>query len=157
MARFQFRLQGLLNLRRMEEDRAKSAFLLGLKNYRLQEEAIEKLVRRREEAKERCREISRGEIDIELILRSHRYINILFQQIAEEREKLASLRPPLEEARAAHRKAAMRRRAMEKIRERDWKKFLREEERKEQRELDEMGQVRFQHSRKDARAGRTQA
>src|SRR5512138_2427366 len=118
MAVFRFRLDQLLKLRRVEEDRAKAKFLLLLRSYRLKEAEAAELVRRRDEAKERCRETMTGQIDIEQLLASRRFINVLFQRISEKRQELAGLRPGLDEARAAHRAASVRRRALEKIRER---------------------------------------
>jgi flagellar FliJ protein len=143
MARFRFNLEGLLKLRRLEEDRAKSAFLLRFRCYRLVEAEIAEIGRRREEAKARCRESSLGSLDMDALLRSRRFINVLFQRIEEKRAELSRLRPALEEARGAYRKAAARRKAIEKIRERRRLEFLREEDRREGRELDEVGGVGF--------------
>ncbi len=151
MARFHFPLESLLKLRRIEEDRAKASFLLLLRDFRRKEAEIADLGRRREEAKERFREPASGQIDIEGVLRARRFINFLFQRIAEKRAELSGLRPPLEEARISHRKAAIRRRAMEKLRERAWREFLREEERRERRELDEVAQVRSLRDRQGRR------
>ena len=155
MTRFRFPLEGLLKLRRLEEDRVKASFLLRLKDFRLREDEIAGLVRRREEAKDRLRSATGGALDIEELLRSRRFINILFGRIEEKRVELVSLRPALEEARSAHRQAATRRRALEKVRERAWKEFVREEERKERRDLDEVGQVQFLRARAEE-AGKTE-
>jgi flagellar protein FliJ len=143
MARFRFNLEGLLKLRRLEEDRAKSAFLLRFRGYRLVEAEISEVGRLREEAKVRCRESSLGSLDMDVLLRSRRFINVLFQRIEEKRAELSRLRPALEEARSAYRKAAARRKAIEKIRERRREAFIREEERREGRELDEVGGIGF--------------
>ena len=150
MARFRFSLEQLLVLRRLEEDRARRTFLIHLRNFRLKENEIVQLSRRREEAKDRCRESPAGSLDIEEALRSRRYINVLFQQIAGKKAELAGLRKPLDQGRSAYRKSTMRRRVLEKLREKRWREFQREEERRERRDLDEIGQVGFLRARAEA-------
>jgi len=152
MARFRFALQGLLKVRILEEDRAKSHFLLKLRTCRLREAEIAGIAREREEAKARCREAPGGAVDVEGILRARRYINVLFQRIEEKRADLARLRPALDEARAAYRKAAVRRKAIEKIRERRLREFRRDEDRRESRILDEVGGTRFLRARAEPAA-----
>lgn len=147
MARFRFSLDGLLKLRRIEEDRAKSAFLFRLRSCRLIEGEIAEIARRREEAKARCLETPGGTLDIEELLRARRFINVLFGQIEEKRAELGRLRPAVEEARGAYRKAAVRRKAIERLREKRKAEFLREEDRREARALDEVGGSRFLRDR----------
>src|SRR5882672_11187333 len=134
MANFQFKLQSLLKLRRLEEDRAKASFLLLLRDFRNKESEILGLAREREEAKDRFREPTSGQLDIEAVLRARRFIYFQFPRITEKRSELTALRPTLENARAAHRQAAVRRRALEKLRERAWREYRKEEERRERRE-----------------------
>src|SRR2546422_4367468 len=116
MAAFRFSLEPLLKLRRLEEDRAKAAFLRALAGFRGKEAEIAALTAKREEAKERCRQSQPGRIDIEEVLRARRFINVLFQRISEKRVELNALRPALEEARSAHRRAGPRRRARGRVR-----------------------------------------
>ena len=147
MAKFHFALESLLKLRRLEEDRAKASFLLLLRDFRGKEAEILAIAREREEAKLRFREPTSGQLDIEAVLQSRRFINVLYQRMSEKRAELGQLRPKLDDARTAHRKAAIRRRALEKLRERAWREHLREEERIERRDLDELGQVKFLRDR----------
>src|SRR6185503_6145994 len=115
--RFTFRLEPLLVLRRAEEERAKAAFLEALGRFRRKEAEIEDLGRRREEAKALSRERQTGAVDIEEVLGVRRFLNVLYQRIAEKREELDRCRRGLEESRAAHRRAAVRLRIVEKLRE----------------------------------------
>ncbi len=155
MAQFTFRLEPLLKLRRIEEERAKAAFLEALGRFRRKEAEIENLSRRREEAKALSRERQSGSLDVEELLRVRRFLNVLYQRMAERREELQAMRRGLEESRSAHRRAAVRLRIVEKLRERRWREFLREEERRERRDLDEIGQTSFIRARSAARpAGR---
>jgi flagellar protein FliJ len=150
MAKFHFKLESLLKLRRLEEDRAKASFLLLLRDFRGKEAEILAIAREREAAKVRFREPDAGMLDIEAVLQSRRFINILYQRMSEKRTELGRLRPKLDEARTAHQKAAIRRRALEKLRERAWREHLREMERVERRDLDELGQVKFLRDRAQA-------
>ena len=150
MARFRFPLEGLLKVRRLEEDRAKLSFLTGLKALREKESELEEVVRHREEGKDRLRSASGGAIDIEDVLRTRRFINVLFARIEERRREIALLRPSIEEARSAFRKASVRRRAIEKARERALREHRQEEDRRERRDLDELAGVRFLRRRTEA-------
>jgi flagellar protein FliJ len=143
MARFRFTLEPLLRLRRREEERMRDAFLSALRALRARELEAAELVRRREEVKARSRERQEGSIDIEELLRTRHSLNVLFQRIEEKRAELAALRPSLDGARTAYRRAAARRRVVEKVRERRFRDFLREEERRERRDLDEAAQTAF--------------
>ncbi len=158
MPRFRFRLDSLLKLRRTEEDRARVGFLWALREVRLKEAEILDAIRQREEAKTRARDESAGDeatgaIDMEALLRSRRHINFLYERIVEKRGELASLRPSLEEARGAYRRAVMRRSAVEKLREARLEEHEREEERRERRDLDEVGVVGFLRGRTGGPAG----
>src|SRR5206468_2487840 len=129
MGRFRFTLEPLLRLRKREEEKARDAFHSTLRALRARELEAERLVRRREEIKARSRAQEEGSIDIEELLRARRVLSVLLQRITERRAELAALRPSLDAARNAYRRAAARRRAVEKARERRFRDFLREEER----------------------------
>lgn len=141
MPRFEFRLEPLLRLRHAQEDRARRAFLEVLRGWRAKEAEIQELFLAREAAKERCRETVDGVVDVEMTLRSRRFINVLFQRISEKRGELASLRPRLDVVREDLRQATSHRRVLEKLRERQHQEFQRDESRREGRELDEAGLV----------------
>jgi len=147
MARFRFSLEQLLKLRGIEEDRAKNSFLLQMKGFRLKEAEAQALTAQREEAKQRTRESAQGILDIEEVLRSRRHINFLYQRLAEIRVHLEKMRPAIDEARGAFRKAARKRQALERIRERRWKEHLLDEGRKDQRILDDVAQIGFVRAR----------
>ena len=147
MARFRFSLEQLLRLRGIEEDRAKNSFLLQMKGFRLKEAEAQALTAQREEAKQRTRESAQGILDIEEVLRSRRHINFLYQRLAEIRVQIEKMRPAIDEARGTFRKAARKRQALERIRERRWKEHLLDEGRKEQRILDDVAQIGFVRAR----------
>ena len=101
MGRFRFTLEPLLRLRRREEESAREAFLSILRALRARELETEHLVRRREEVQLRSRGREERSIDGEELLRARRFLNVLFQRIADRRAELAALRPSLDAARSA--------------------------------------------------------
>src|SRR5258706_168024 len=115
MARVPFRLEPLFRVRRLEEDRKRSAFLGAVRRCREKEQAIQQLTGRREEAKSLARQRQEGTVEIEELLRARRYLNVLFQRISEKREELKAMRPALGGARGAHRRGAQQRRGVAKL------------------------------------------
>ncbi|MBI4584287.1 MAG: flagellar export protein FliJ [Planctomycetes bacterium] len=147
MARFKFELAALLRVRAIEEERAKRHFFMALKSLRQKEGELMELTCIREQVKDRCRAASAGvlAIEVEEMLRQRRYINVLYQQMVAKREEVARLRKAFEEVRAVFRQARIKRRAVEKLKDRRRREFLMEETRREARDLDEIGEIYFQN------------
>ena len=142
MAQFRFRLEAVLRIREFEEDRAKQVFFELQKDFRREEGFFKQLVRQREAAKQSDRgngKVSR-EFDVQDLLGRRRHINVLYQRIAAKGEQLTQIGHDLESARKTFGQARVRRRVVEKIKERKKREFLQEEGRRESRELDEIGQ-----------------
>lgn len=143
MPRSHEKIESLLRLRQLEEDRARGEFQRVEASFRTLEGRIDDLAREREEAKARYGARARVEqaLDIEMVLQQRRYINSLYQRILEHGQELRAVGEQLERARAALVEASSRRKVVEKLRDRKREAWQREIERREDRELDELGQV----------------
>ncbi len=148
MARaFKFRLESLLRLREVEEDRAKRRFYELLENGRRLERELRELLVAREDAKKKCRDPlgATADLDIEDVIRRQRYINVLLQRVGMKQEEIRKHHPELVKARTELREARRRRKTVEKLRDRKKDEFDLDEARRELRELDDVGQIYHGH------------
>ncbi|MCI7594697.1 MAG: flagellar export protein FliJ [Lachnospiraceae bacterium] len=146
MAKFIYRMQNILNIKYKLEDQAKNEFMLANRILQEEEEKKEKLLIRKASYQQEAKELLAKRLDVfrirenkEAILRMEEYIreqDIVIQRAQEEvEEKAAAL-------------AALRqeRKAQEKLKEKAFDSFIREENAKESKEIDEL--VSFTYGKK---------
>lgn len=146
MAKFIYRMQNILNIKYKLEDQAKNEFMLANRILQEEEEKKEKLLIRKASYQQESKELLAKRLDVfrirenkEAILRMEEYIreqDIVIQRAKEEvEEKAAAL-------------AALRqeRKAQEKLKEKAFDSFIREENAKESKEIDEL--VSFTYGKK---------
>lgn len=146
MAKFIYRMQNILNIKYKLEDQAKNEFMLANRILQEEEEKKEKLLIRKASYQQEAKELLAKRLDVfrirenkEAILRMEEYIreqDIVIQRVQEEvEEKAAAL-------------AALRqeRKAQEKLKEKAFDSFIREENAKESKEIDEL--VSFTYGKK---------
>ena len=145
---FRFQQESLLRLREFEENRARRQLSDALKVARVLERELLQIVERREQAKAIARrdytEQSAGGtsvLDVKELLRQQRYMNVLQGKLGAKQGEILQYRSTLEGAKAAFREACRRRKIVEKIKERRRREWSFRQERDEQRELDELGQL----------------
>ena len=148
MAKFRFRLESVLRLREMEDDRARRALHEVQRDFQREEQALRDMVELREEAKSDVRggddregDDDVRQVDVQELLRQRRYINVLYQRIVSKGQDLTRIGKEVERAKKSLGEARVRKRIVERLKERKKQEFLREEDRREARELDELGQV----------------
>ena len=147
MAKFRFRLEALLRLREVEEDRSKRKFFELLKIRQRMERELVEIVQTREETKSQCRSSSSGvtTLDMDEFLARQRYLNVLYKSLLAKREEINRFQPELEQAKVFLREAQKKRKTVEKLKERRQREFDLKEARNEIKELDEIGQVYGNH------------
>ena len=145
---FRFQQESLLRLREFEENRARRQLSVALKVARVLERELLQLVERREQAKAiACRDYTEQSaggtsvLDVKELLRQQRYMNLLQGKLSAKQGEILQYRSTLEGAKAAFREACRRRKIVEKIKERRRREWSFRQERDEQRELDELGQL----------------
>lgn len=143
MARFIFSMQNLLDMKEKLEEQAKNNYSQA--NMRLME-AEEELRRLRDRVAE-AQELLRLEIESSLDVRSIRSrenaIEILRMYVRQQEFVVLQRQKDVEAARELLNEAMKERKTYEKLRERAFEEFKLEENRKEQKEIDELVSYRF--------------
>lgn len=131
MPKFRFRLQKLLELRRIEEAEAKDAYLQA-KSSRIEAEAeVDKLASRRHQIAEQQR------YSINEMIAAQKYIHRLEDEEGHMRSALGVLLDEEESAKANWVARKQEAEAFEKLKEKEYEEWQREEARREQADLDE--------------------
>lgn len=143
-ARFVFRLESILNLRRMRERQQRRVMAGCWRAVRAAERTIQRLEAERAELTSRSRENrdDRG-LDPQWQLASIRYGQRLGRTLQTQLRELARRRAELEEQRQELTRRMIDVKTIEKLKDRQFAKFMRELNRKEQRENDETAARNF--------------
>jgi flagellar FliJ protein len=138
MARFQFRLERLLNYRCSLEDEAKRE--LNLRRLALEEEAARTatLAREAEAAAGYWREQAQARLNLPLLQLTGEYCRLTERRLENQRAVEQQQQQRVEEQRQAVRQAWQQRRVMELLREKAKERFRQEEKLAENRFLDEI-------------------
>jgi len=139
MKRFRFRLEGLLRLRKVEEERS-------LQGLRARQAALADVrERERELATERgrtvesLRRLERGRLDMDEVLRRRRYLYLLENRTREVSAEGIRRQVELHEAQRLAERAVRERQLVERLRERRRGEHGERVRREELRDLDEIG------------------
>ncbi|HID75733.1 MAG TPA: flagellar export protein FliJ [Planctomycetaceae bacterium] len=143
MTRFRFQLDTLLRLRRSERDERRAALAQA---YRA-EEILEHQRRQLEEALQQlgrqCRQAAGpGPVDVERLLDARRYEVVLRSQADQLAQQRRAVEEEIDQRRRALVEADRAVRVLEKLKQRGYERFRREENRREIRLLDEMASRR---------------
>ncbi len=141
--RFTFRFETMLKIRRQREDHHK----------RVVAQRVGQIAQVRGEMAVLDRQITEqvqairsgqapGTIDIQQALRHRHWLGLLNRRLLEGQARARFLEARLVQERAALAEAAKRRRILEKLKERQAERHRAEQDRRESRELDEIGTVR---------------
>jgi flagellar FliJ protein len=150
MARFVFKLEALLEQRRREEQQCQRALAERAAAVNAAEEAIrianESIVTGQDDVRRHLM----GSLDMGFLTAHRRFMVAIQRQIAELMTKLAAARNNLEQARVQLAEAAKRRKAIEKLRERQFDRWRADQARREAALADEIGsQLAFGNLRED--------
>lgn len=139
MARFVFRLESVLGVRKHEEERCKLAFAAAMQRRNAADERLRDVTGRFESALDEAAKLSRGLSTVLDLMRSYDYRVALLQEQAQAAADLLDAERGLEAAREAMIGARKERRAVELLKESHYRKWKAAEEYREQIELDEAG------------------
>jgi flagellar protein FliJ len=147
MARSKFRLESLLKIRRLEEDRAKRVVADRLRQIQRIEQRIVSLQGQLVEAGQVMRSlVLAGSIVPLEATRQRGYMGRLLQRLLETQMELRQLQAQLVQERAALAEASKRCKILDKLKQRQEQRRIRLENLAEQRASDEMGVLRFAHA-----------
>ena len=145
MARFFFRLERVLSVRRHEEEREKLRFASAVQNWQSARDRVMDIDRRLASALEA--EDATGKVStLDRLVQAYDYRTALHAQKTRAEIVLSRMTEELNLARETLIAARQRRRALEQLRERHWEKWKKIEEDQEQNELDEIGLQSFRRA-----------
>lgn len=134
MAAFRFRLEKVLNVREMQEERAKQEWAM---QERLAREERLKLAHLRQQEQE-IKDYGYEQSDIETRQAMYSFLDILKVRIDRQIERLNKQERITSEAKEAWLLARQETKKVTTLREKQYASFVKEEERKEQKVLDDM-------------------
>ena len=143
MARFVFSLQNLLDIKEKIEEQEKNNYSQA--NLRLQEavEELEYLKSRHLDAQMMLREVMREVLDVQQIRSREEAVDILQMFVDSQQQVVYQRERELDEARERLNEAMKERKTFEKLKEKAFEEFMIEENRREQKEIDELVSYRF--------------
>ena len=131
-------MQNILNIKEKMETQAKQQFGEAKRLLDIEEDALAELYRRREEIERHAVEVLQGDLDMHEIEDSQMSRIICDQKIADQQIKVSRAEAALERARAELEEAVKERKTHEKLKEKQFDEFIREENRAESKSIDEL-------------------
>ena len=143
MARFIFSMQNLRDMKEKLEEQAKNNYSQANMRLMEAEEELRRLRDRVAEAQELLRLEIESSLDVRSIRRRENAIEILRMYVRQQEFVVLQRQKDVEAARELLNEAMKERKTYEKLRERAFEEFKLEENRKEQKEIDELVSYRF--------------
>ena len=143
MAKFIFSMQNLLTMKEKLEEQEKNNYSQA--NLRLMEaeEELQRLQDRLREAQDQLRAEMSSSLDVRMIRRRENAVEIIRRYVRQQELVVIRCQKELEIARQRLIEAMKERKTYEKLKEKAFEEFCLEENRKEQKEVDELVSYRF--------------
>ncbi|GFI45892.1 hypothetical protein IMSAGC019_01205 [Lachnospiraceae bacterium] len=138
MARFIYRMQSILDIKEKLEEQAKMEFAAARVKLDEEEEKLQILINRKAAYEEQGRELRKDSLMVLDILENRNAISRMDEYIAYQRGQVHIAEKGLEDARYKLQIARQESKTHEKLRERAFDEFVREENAREAKEIDEL-------------------
>lgn len=139
MAQFQFKLKPVLRLRVAERDDRRTRLAEAYHAERILRDRLTEAEAERGRVRDMVRTASSpGQVDVDALLRTHRYELVVAAQVFAIEQQLKQVAEEVERRRQALVEADRQVRVMEKLRDRQFAEFQQQEFRKEVKQLDEI-------------------
>ncbi|MDD6328450.1 MAG: flagellar export protein FliJ [Eubacteriales bacterium] len=138
MAKFQYRMQNILNIKYKLEDTAKSEFAAAMHNLRMEEEQLSKLEERKYSYEMSYENAIMGALDFLKIEECANAVDIMKIKISEQEERVRARSKELEHARKKLNEVIQERKMHEILRDKQFEVFLQELNLQEVKEIDEV-------------------
>lgn len=138
MSKFIYRMQNILNLKLKLEDQQKMEFAAARKRLDEEEEKLNLLFVRKAGYEEEGRRLREDDLNVQDILDNRNALLQMDDYIAFQRIQVAKAEEELEKERRKLKEAMQERKIQEKLRENAFEVFIREENAKESKEVDEL-------------------
>ena len=137
MARFRYRMQNILNIREKQEEQQKSAFAMAQARLAEEEEKLEQLKRRRAVYVEKGNELRNEAVPAIDIIENNNAVAVMDEMIASQNSNVLRAGKQVELERQRLTEAIQERKIQERLREKAFEAFLREERAEEAKINDE--------------------
>ncbi len=138
MAKFRYRMQSILDIKRKMETQAKMEFGQAQGRLLEEQERLEQLYQRKESYLEEARQIRMNSLNVRE-LRDNEYAMARIEEfIASQMEQVRKAEEEVEAAREKLKEVMMERKTHEKLREKAFEQFMRDENANESKEVDEL-------------------
>lgn len=153
MRKFAFSLESVLDLKRRREEALLEELAKRVRSANAAEEALKELREQRRRAQAEWRKLLRGRIEVEKVRSAQDYVAWLDGRIERQRTVVQRLQDEVRLCRQQVVAASQERKALERLRERQWEAHQREYRREEQAFLDELATQGYARQEKQEQAG----
>ena len=138
MARFIYRMQNILEIKRKLEEQARMEYGLARAKLNEEEEKLEQLRRRKADYEELSRQLLQETLKLREVREAKEAILRMDELIERQKQESRKAEQALEQERIKLKKAIQERKIHEKLRENAYEEYLLEEKAAENREIDEL-------------------
>lgn len=138
MAKFIYRMQSILNIKEKMESQAKNEFARARQRLNEEEEKLQMLTERRLFYEQQGRDLQTSSLNVRDIIDNRNAIERIKEFIVLQKKAVTTARAEFEEARLRLRDAMQERKTQERLKEKAFEEFVKEENAKESKEIDEL-------------------
>lgn len=143
MARFQFPMQNILEMKEKLEEQAKNEYGQANARLLLEQENLEKVKKRQEEAEQKLKQVLYEILSVTEIRKREDAVEIIKTYVKQQLLVVKRCEKEVEAAREKLTEAMKERKIFEKLREKAFEEFMKEEGRREQKEVDELMSYKY--------------
>lgn len=138
MSKFIYRMQNILNLKMKTEDQAKQEFMVANQRLREEEEKREALQKRKENYEIQARRFLTQKLQVDKIRETNEAILRMDEFIHHQEEKVEEAKEVVKQKSEKLAQLMQERKAQEKLKEKAFENFVKEENAREGKEIDEL-------------------
>lgn len=138
MAKFIYRMQSILNIKEKLEEQARMEFAQANMRLAAEEEKLQQLKDRKISYEEKGRQLQKDSLKVTDIIENQNAIERMKDFIAEQMLEVKRAEAAVEQARLALMEAMQESKTQHKLREKAFEEFMREENAREAKEIDEL-------------------
>lgn len=146
MAKFRYRMQSILEIKKKLEEQAKNEFAAARAALNEEEDKLEQLKKRKEAYEDVGRALRENTLNIMDIIENREALLRMDEFIADQQLNVKRAQDRMEEVRLALQTAMQESKTQEKLREKAFEQFVKEENARESKEIDEL--VSYTYGRK---------
>lgn len=138
MAKFRYRMQNILDIKKKLETQAKIAYGIANQKYLDEQQKLQEIVLRRSSYEKKLRESMTGTINVKEVTRARADVNTMKTLMRRQMVEVHKAELALEDARRALNEIIQERKTHEKLKEKAFMQFMEEEKAAESKEIDQL-------------------